>query len=358
MNDPALHNHLKKLGFKTDILSLHYIKFKVKINTVNSMNFERPLSVWSGRSKNFDELIFRKDNSHVNALKSIFTCRYDKSLNLNLFIKTFKKYTEEELIIDTEGVKRLLLFTYRRYRNYPTELFFEYLKSSPWISIFSLEEKLFIEILLLKYKDSSKTDYYDSVNKLLGINIETDNLSIKRNKSNRFILDQIWFNVARIDKQFKLYTKVFLTLNKKHDYEYLVNNQELLDYLIKNNIDIDFCQLFKKYGQYRQFNKQKKLIEDGYIDINMRYNKNPIIYYLLETESISCVKHILENGCNINVPFIKKDGSTCNNVLEYLKDKITNGPKCRQKTYSRYLLLVIEHILKIKYNSTLQEFPI
>ena len=222
------------------------------------------------------------------------------------------------------------------------------------MKIFSLEEKLLLESLLLVRKDETKSDYYDSINTLLGINIETDDLPFKYKKENRYVLNNILNILLTNDKQFKLYTKLHL-LTKKMNINLLVNRDELLDYLIKNGVDIDFNKLFIAYGKWKKYNKQEKLIKDGYIDVNAIYNKKPIIYHLLESESILCVKHMLENDCKINIPYIKKDSSICNNVFDYLNDRIDNGPRNRQYLYSQYLILLLEHILKIKYNSNLSE---
>lgn len=347
----SIITHLSKLGFETDEFTIHYYKVSNKTRNYYNSFYGSYMSNFiyracrSFNSKFFNNYDFQYDPSDEEALLSILYLNY---YNFAHFLDIFKKYTENKSIIDNEKAKDLLL-------NINNSSFISYLKSSPWTKTFSLEEKLLLESHLLEHKDETKSDYYDSINTLLGINIETDDLPFKYKKENRYVLNKIIKILLTNDKQYKLYTKLHLLTKKKININTLINRDELLDYLIKNGVNIDLDKLFVKYGEWKKFDKQKKLIENGYIDVNAHYNKKPIIYHLLENDSISTVKYMLENNCKINAPLIMKDGTICNNIFDYLKIRINNGPKCRQPIYSKYLMLLLDYMLKIKYNSNLSE---
>jgi len=227
-------------------------------------------------------------------------------------------------------------------------------------NIFSQEIVLNCAILELKMRDPDDT-YYDNINKILWPNGEFtvytfNKLPCRLNSKTlqRYDKKSIFFVRSWSSRSAGAYWNQYWKLVPINLKEQRIKNY------VKLGLKMDTYDIFMreyKCNTVVSFHVCKFLLESDLIILKESIKK-PTIYHLLEKGTLNKMRMILtsmKKKINWKVAMTWK-GMTFNNVLEYIEYQITHGSANKKIKYYDYKLVLLDHILRKKCNTIIQEY--
>jgi len=244
-----------------------------------------------------------------------------------------------------------------------------YIWGSSWKTILLPADQLVIAIIMLKDRKVD-SHYYDEINSILwpqgGVTVESTTSFpdfIKTNGKHR--RHKIMFSYRQsfehYDLKSVLFVKMHNTTNSKYylrKYCYSLNQYkselDMIKAYINLGLNMDFDKIFtQSYSNNSEL--AEYLWDQDLVKLSENIGKKCVLYYILEMKNDKLLKKmLLQNAINFNISCqcYKK---RYNNAIEFLNDRITNGPKTKQGHCRMNKFIIADHILYQKIGSSIDD---